>query len=85
MGLALACVGFIEIPDAITYMLDCYVSCFQLLTCLDNLEIFVLKLENKLRDEKLEAAKPEYLGLLPELGASAIVQFRQPSSTKLEI
>ena len=43
----LACVGLVEIPEAITYMLGCYVSCFELLTCLDNLEIFVLKFEKQ--------------------------------------
>jgi len=32
----LACVGLVEIPYAIIYILGCYVSCLESFTCLDN-------------------------------------------------
>ena len=51
----LACVGYVEIPDAIIYMLGCYVSCFESFTCLDNSDIFVLKFEIQVKWwEKIE-------------------------------
>ena len=51
----LACVGFVEILYAITYMLGCYVSCFELLTCLNSLEILVLKFKKQAKwREKIE-------------------------------
>ena len=51
----LACVGLVEIPDVIIYMLGCYVSCFESFTCLDNFKILVLKFENQAKWwEKIE-------------------------------
>ena len=51
----LACVGYVEISIAIIYMLCCYVSCFESFTCLDNLEILVLKFEKQVKWwEKIE-------------------------------
>jgi hypothetical protein len=51
----LACVGLVEIPNAITYTLGYYVSCFESFTFLDNFKILVLKFENQAKwREKIE-------------------------------